>query len=166
MIKPASSMCNMRCKYCFYHSVAQSRETSSYGIMTHNTAESLIRKALDFSEGGSIYFAFQGGEPLFAGKEFFKDFVLTVNKYNTQGCKVYYNMQTNGTLIDEEWADFFAKNNFLLGLSLDGDQEANCFRLDGDLNYTFPKVAANMELLKARKVDFNVLVVADRKSVV
>ncbi|MDE7190911.1 MAG: radical SAM protein [Clostridia bacterium] len=160
MIKPASSICNMRCKYCFYHSLAQSREAESYGIMTHSTAENLIKKALAFCEGGSIYFAFQGGEPLFAGKEFFKDFVSTVDKYNTQGCKVYYNLQTNGTLIDGEWADFFAKNKFLLGLSLDGDQDANRFRLDSNLNYTFPKVEAAMDLLKEHGVDFNVLIVA------
>ncbi|MDE6869763.1 MAG: radical SAM protein [Clostridia bacterium] len=160
MIKPASSICNMRCKYCFYHSLAQSREASSYGIMTQSTSENLIKKALDFSDGGSIYFAFQGGEPLFAGKEYFVDFIATVNRYNTRGCKVYYNLQTNGTLIDEEWADFFAKNNFLLGLSLDGDQDANRFRLDGELNYTFPKVKAAMDLLKARGVDFNILIVA------
>ncbi|MDE6472126.1 MAG: SPASM domain-containing protein [Clostridia bacterium] len=69
-------------------------------------------------------------------------------------------MQTNGTLIDLEWADFFAKNKFLFGLSLDGDQSANKFRLDKDLNNTFPKVKEAMDLLKQRGVDFNVLIVA------
>ena len=160
MIKPASSICNMRCKYCFYHSLAESRESFSYGIMTQSTAENLIIKALDFCDGGSIYFAFQGGEPLFAGKEFFINFVSMVNKHNTKGCKIYYNLQTNGTLIDQEWADFFAENKFLLGLSLDGDQDANRFRLDRDLNYTFPTVKAAMDLLKERGVDFNVLIVS------
>ncbi|MDE7328282.1 MAG: SPASM domain-containing protein [Clostridia bacterium] len=150
----------MRCKYCFYHSVAQSREASSYGIMTLSTAENLIRKALEFCDGGSIYFAFQGGEPLFAGKDFFRDFVALVKKHNSRGCKIYYALQTNGTLIDTEWADFFAENKFLLGLSLDGDQNANRFRLDADLNYTFPKVKSAMDLLKERGVDFNVLIVA------
>ncbi|MDE6758431.1 MAG: SPASM domain-containing protein [Clostridia bacterium] len=160
MIKPASSICNMRCKYCFYHSLAESRESFSYGIMTQSTAENLIIKALDFCDGGSIYFAFQGGEPLFAGKEFFINFVSMVNKHNTKGCKIYYNLQTNGTLIDQEWADFFAENKFLLGLSLDGDQDANRFRLDRDLNYTFPTVKAAMDLLKERGVEFNVLIVS------
>ncbi|MDE5990037.1 MAG: SPASM domain-containing protein [Clostridia bacterium] len=160
MIKPASSICNMRCKYCFYHSLAESRESFSYGIMTQSTAENLIIKALDFCDGGSIYFAFQGGEPLFAGKEFFINFVSMVDKHNTKGCKIYYNLQTNGTLIDQEWADFFAENKFLLGLSLDGDQDANRFRLDRDLNYTFPTVKASMDLLKERGVDFNVLIVS------
>lgn len=160
MIKPASSTCNMRCKYCFYHSLASSREAFSYGVMSQDTAENLIKKALDFCDGGSIYFAFQGGEPLFAGREYFEHFVATVNKYNTQKCTVYYNLQTNGTLIDLEWADFFAKNKFLLGLSLDGDQDANRFRLDSNLNYTYPKVKATMDLLKERGVDFNVLIVA------
>lgn len=125
----------------------------------------MIRKALDFCDGGSIYFAFQGGEPLFAGKEYFANFVATVKKYNTRGCKIYYNLQTNGTLIDLEWADFFAKNKFLLGLSLDGDQSANKLRLDKDLNNTFPKVKETMDLLKQRGVDFNVLIVATGYSI-
>ena len=160
MIKPASSICNMRCKYCFYHSVAQSRSAQSYGIMTGDTAENLIRQAVDFSDGGSIYFAFQGGEPLFAGKDYFANFVALVEKYNTRKCKIYYNLQTNGTLIDEEWADFFAKNNFLIGLSLDGDQSANRFRLDAEFAPTFLKVKSAMDLLKQKGVDFNVLIVA------
>ena len=70
MIKPASSICNMRCKYCFYHSLADSREVFSYGLMNENTAKNVIEKAIDFCDGGSVCFAFQGGEPLFAGKEY------------------------------------------------------------------------------------------------
>lgn len=160
MIKPASSMCNMQCRYCFYHSVAQAREESSFGVMTHDTADNLVRKALDFSEGGTIYFAFQGGEPLLAGKAYFSDFVSLVNKYNSQGSDVYYCLQTNGTLIDSEWADFFAQHKFLLGVSIDGDEDANRFRLDSFSNETFSKVKAGIDLLKERGVDFNLLTVA------
>ena len=160
MVKPASSMCNMRCKYCFYHNVAQSRQQSCYGVMTYGTTENLIRKALEFCDGGSIYFAFQGGEPLIAGIDFFSDFISLVKNLNKKDSKIYYGLQTNGTLIDSRWAEFFAANNFLLGISLDGDKDANNFRLDADMNDTFSKVTKAIELLKEHHVDFNVLTVA------
>ena len=63
MIKPASSLCNMRCEYCFYHNVTELRQVSSFGIMTNETADNLIEKALKFANGESVAFAFQGGEP-------------------------------------------------------------------------------------------------------
>lgn len=160
MIKPASSMCNLRCKYCFYHSLANSRESFCFGKMSDSVADAVIKKALEFADGDSIYFAFQGGEPLFAGKAWFARFVQEVKRLNKKNSKIYYALQTNGTLIDDEWAEFFAANGFLLGVSLDGDQTANRYRLDADLNYTFPKVRDALEILKARNVDFNILTVA------
>jgi len=160
MIKPASSNCNMRCQYCFYHSVAQSRTEQCYGIMSSDTSENLIRKALDFCDGGSIFFAFQGGEPLIAGKEFFINFISLVDKFNARGSNIFYGLQTNGTLIDCEWVDFFIKHKFLLGLSLDGDRDANRFRLDAESNDTFARVKESMDLLATRGADFNVLAVA------
>ena len=67
MIKPASSLCNLRCKYCFYCDVASQREDFSFGVMKEETAENLIKSALKFADGCSVAFAFQGGEPLIAG---------------------------------------------------------------------------------------------------
>lgn len=160
MIKPASSLCNMRCKYCFYHSLAHSREVSSYGIMTADIAENVVKKALDLCDGGSVYFAFQGGEPLLAGKDFFKNFVSLADKYNVKKSKIHYSLQTNGTLIDDEWAEFFASRDFLLGVSLDGDQDADRYRVDADLGYTFPAVRKSLDILKEHNVDFNILIVA------
>lgn len=159
MIKPASSMCNLRCKYCFYHSIADSREEFSYGVMQPRIADKLIADALEFAGGESIYFAFQGGEPLFAGMEYFRHFVDTVNRLNVGKSAIYYSLQTNGTLIDEAWADFFRANDFLIGLSLDGDQDANRYRVDADLNYTFPRVMQSAKLLREKKVEFNILIV-------
>lgn len=160
MIKPASSICNMRCKYCFYHSLAESREVASYGIMNEDTAVNLIKKAIDFCEGGSVCFAFQGGEPLFAGKEYFEKFTAFADDYSKDKCTVYYTLQTNGTLIDDEWAEFFARHGFLLGVSLDGDQDANRFRVDNNLDYTFPRVRQALDTLSRYNVAFNILVVA------
>ena len=75
LIKPASSLCNMRCKYCFYHDVAENREIESYGIMTKDTAHTLIDRAFEYAD--NIFFAFQGGEPTLCGHEFYEDFTHT-----------------------------------------------------------------------------------------
>ena len=109
MVKPASSACNMRCRYCFYHDVAESRESFSFGMMSESTARNLIEKAMCFADGESVCFAFQGGEPLTAGLDFFKYFVKAVSELNKKNSTVYYGMQTNGTLLNDEWAQFLQK---------------------------------------------------------
>ena len=82
MIKPASGMCNLRCKYCFYHDVAEHRSVPNTGCMAQQTAHRLIDQALAFAGGEQIAFAFQGGEPLLAGREYFRDFVGYVRRQN------------------------------------------------------------------------------------
>lgn len=132
MIKPASSLCNLRCKYCFYCDVAAHRDVFSLGKMEIGTAENLIRSALSFADGCSVAFAFQGGEPLIAGLDYFKEFVSLVKKYNGKNSEIFYSIQTNGTLVDDDFARFFSENKFLVGLSLDGDYEGNRFRVDAN----------------------------------
>ena len=116
MIKPASALCNMRCEYCFYHDVTDHRDVKSFGFMSEETAESLIRKALDFANGESIAFAFQGGEPTLRGLEYFKFFCKKVKELNIKNSPIFYGLQTNGTQIDEAWCNFFRENKFLIGL--------------------------------------------------
>lgn len=159
MIKPASSLCNMRCRYCFYHDVSDIRQVKSFGIMSAETAENLIKKALDFADGESIAFAFQGGEPLIAGIDYFKNFISTVKKLNRKSSRIFYGLQTNGTLVTDEWAEFFAENNFLIGLSLDGDLKANRFRIDESGNNAYDKIISASEALKRHNVQFNILTV-------
>ena len=163
MIKPASSLCNLRCRYCFYHNVSELREVSSFGIMSENTADNLIKKALDFAGGESVVFAFQGGEPLLAGIDFFENFVKKVKDENKKGSKIYYSVQTNGTLVNEDWAKFFNRYNVLVGLSLDGDFENNGFRVDEKRNNVFYKVMNCAKLLERHKVEFNILTVLTGK---
>ncbi len=159
MIKPASSLCNLRCKYCFYCDVAAQREDFSFGCMTKETAEKLIRSALKFANGDSVAFAFQGGEPLIAGMDYFKFFTETVNKYNISNSEIFYSIQTNGTLVDAEWADFFTKNKFLVGLSLDGDYKGNRFRVDQNGQNSFYKIIKAAEIFKNHGTEFNILTV-------
>lgn len=139
MIKPASSLCNLRCEYCFYHDVSQIREEHNLGIMSAETSDRLIKSALSFAKGDSVAFAFQGGEPLLAGIDYFRDFAERVKKYNLRGSRIFFSIQTNGLLIDEQWARFFHDEHFLVGLSLDGDMEANRFRVDANGTNRFYK---------------------------
>lgn len=157
MIKPASSLCNLNCKYCFYHDVAENRDEKNLGIMNQETAETLIKSALKFADGYSVAFAFQGGEPLIAGKEYFKNFVKLVEEYNIKNSEIFYSIQTNGVLVDEEWARFFTKNKFLVGLSLDGDREANKYRVDHNGQSKFFTTLSAANILQNNKTEFNIL---------
>ena len=140
MIKPASSLCNLACEYCFYKDVSEHREHTGFGIMNMETAEILIKKALLYADGNAVFFAFQGGEPTLAGLDFFRFFADTVKSNNTKNSTVFYSMQTNGTLMDDEWAEFLSKNSFLVGLSLDGDYEGNKFRKKPSGQNSFYKI--------------------------
>ena len=159
MIKPASSLCNMRCKYCFYHDVTDHRDIKNFGLLTEDCAESLITKALEFADGESIAFAFQGGEPTIRGLDFYKFFCKTVDKYNKKNSKIYYGLQTNGTLINDEWAKFLQEKDFLVGLSLDGDFDNNSFRIDDKGQNAFYKIIKASDIFTKHNVQFNILTV-------
>lgn len=159
MVKPASSLCNMRCAYCFYHDVAVRREAYGFGVMDGRTSRILIKKAFDYADGSDVYFTFQGGEPTLAGTDYFKDFVSAAQELNSKGSRVSYALQTNGTLIDENWCAFLKENAFLVGLSLDGDFEGNAYRKDGKGESSFHKAIRAADLMTESGVDFNVLCV-------
>ena len=105
MIKPASSNCNLRCTYCFYEDECKNREIPSYGLMTLETLEAVVKNALEAAER-SCTFGFQGGEPFLAGLPFFRKFIEYTEKYKKTETSLSFCIQTNGTLIDEEWAEF------------------------------------------------------------
>ncbi len=154
LVKPASSLCNLKCSYCFYCDEAENRVGGNASIMTAQTAENLIKEVFAFcGESSDISFMFQGGEPLTAGLDFFKSFIKTVNEIKDEATKIRYSLQTNGTLINDEYAEFFKENNFLIGVSLDGDKETHNRNRCGSFN----KVMEGIEILRKHSVDFNVL---------
>ncbi len=159
MIKPASSNCNLRCKYCFYHDLADNREMPSHGFMKEDVLRDVLKKAFDFADGSMVMISFQGGEPLLAGKDFFRKFAAMLPELNRKGSAVHVGVQTNGTLLDEEWCEIFKRNHYLVGLSLDGDAVTDYLRIDASGNPTFEKAYAGAKLLQAKGVDFNILTV-------
>lgn len=163
MLKPSSSMCNLKCEYCFYSSLASERKEYSKGFMTLKTAENIIKAAVEFTKGTEIIFTFQGGEPMLSGIEFYKAFVELVRQNNLYRSKITYCMQTNATLISEEWCLFFRENNFLLGVSLDGNAFQNSYRVYPDGRESFHDVLNGIQQLQKHKVEFNVLSVVTKR---
>ncbi|MBQ2847363.1 MAG: radical SAM protein [Clostridia bacterium] len=161
LIKPASSKCNLRCSYCFYCDEAESREKSAETLMQAETAENLIKKMFDFcGDNSTLTFMFQGGEPLLAGVDFFKKFIELVEKHKTEGSRIFYSLQTNGTLIDNDFCKLFKEHNFLVGVSIDGDKELH----DKHRCKSFDTAMQGIELLKKHGVDFNILSVITAKT--
>lgn len=161
MIKPASGSCNLRCTYCFYHSLANMRESAFKGMMSEDMLDMILDKALAFVGDDRLYLSFQGGEPLLRGKDFFRrvgDRLLGKKNVNLV-------IQTNGTLIDGEWCAIFKRYNYLLGLSLDGTRDGNVCRVRADGAPAFDDIMRGVELLKKHKVPFNVLTVLSKNVV-
>ena len=165
LIKPASSLCNMRCRYCFYEDEAGKRSTASMGVMTKETSELLIREAFASVEsGGAISFAFQGGEPTVAGLSYFRHFVEYAAQQNTASVPVQYAIQTNGLNIDEEWIAFLKENRFLVGVSMDGDKALHDeFRIDAAGKGTWTRVSRSLSLLQKAGVETNLLCVVTKR---
>jgi len=158
LIKPASSLCNMRCSYCFYKDEADLRQHASMGIMKSKTVEAMIEKVMTLNVK-QINFCFQGGEPTLATIEYFNHFIDCVNKNNT-GKLISYAIQTNGLALNESWFNLFKKNHFLVGVSLDGfieNHDKN--RKDVLKRGTFDTVLRNIKRMEELKIDYNILTV-------
>jgi len=164
MIKPSSSNCNMRCKYCFYFDEANKREIPSHGLMKQETMENIIKKIFEVVTV-QCTIAFQGGEPTLIGLDYYKEFVKCVDKYNKNSIRVDYAIQTNGYLVDSSWAEFYATHNFLVGISLDGHKDIHdLHRMDANGSGTYKKIMKATQILEAHKVEFNILTVITKQS--
>ncbi len=164
MIKPVSGLCNMRCQYCFYADEMSHRQQASRGVMDRETMEQVIRKSLASAVDGCT-FAFQGGEPTLAGLDFYREWLEMESRFNEKGLEISHALQTNGYLLDEEWCGFFARNHFLVGLSVDGIKAVHdAFRRDAQGEETYFRVLAGAELLKKAGAEFNVLTVVNSRT--
>lgn len=166
LIKPASAVCNLDCAYCFY----LDRDADPYKElparrMTRETLKRLVDTYLFYSFPNAT-FAFQGGEPTLAGLDFFEDLVEFQKQYGRDGQNVSNALQTNGVLLDHNWAQLFREYNFLIGLSLDGPEEINdAYRFNKAGRGTWKQVIQGMEALQKSKVDFNILCVLNQANV-
>lgn len=156
MVKPVGSLCNMRCKYCYYLDKAALYDYRQ-PQMDDRLLESYIRANIEGNNSPVIAFAWHGGEPLLAGKEFFRKAVALQQKY-AEGKTVENSIQTNGLLVDDEWCQIFRDNNFLVGVSIDGPEHIHdAHRVDAGGNPTFARVMKGIERLYRNRVEYNTL---------
>ncbi|MBU5626141.1 SPASM domain-containing protein [Oscillibacter sp. MSJ-2] len=157
MIKPASSACNLCCRYCFYADESRSRSVADYGRMSPETVQAILQRFLE-QEADGFAFAFQGGEPTLAGLDFYRDFMERERGFRRG--KVRHAIQTNGLLLDQQWARFLRQNHFLVGLSLDGNKASHdLYRVDRQGKGSFKHAFAAARLLEQNQVPFNILTV-------
>ncbi|MBF9018301.1 MULTISPECIES: anaerobic sulfatase maturase [unclassified Oceanispirochaeta] len=163
MAKPAGPSCNLNCTYCFYlekESLFHEKKT----MMPDEVLEAYTEKYIRSQSFKEINFAWQGGEPTMAGLDFFRKALKLQKRFNS-GKKISNAIQTNGTLLTEEWCRFLAKNKFLVGLSLDGPELLHdAYRKSKTGGPTFKKLQRSLKLLKENNVEYNVLTTVNGKN--
>lgn len=163
MVKPVGSACNLDCDYCYYldkESLYGGREPR----MSDEVLERYIRQYIEGNSVDTVSFVWHGGEPMLAGLDFYRRAVELQRKY-AGGRRIENSFQTNATLIDEQWCDFFRENGFLVGVSLDGPASIHdgC-RMDKGRRPTFERVMRAVELMRRTGVEFNTMSTVNRLS--
>jgi len=159
MSKPTGAICNLDCEYCFFLSKEELYPGSGFR-MPPDVHEAYISQLLAAQRGADeIVVAFQGGEPTLMGIDFFRRTLELEAKHAAPGQRILNTLQTNATLIDDEWAAFLAEHGFLVGVSIDGPREMHdAFRVDKGGKPTFDRVIAGLDALKRHAVEWNALV--------
>ncbi|TFG48069.1 MAG: radical SAM protein [Candidatus Brocadiia bacterium] len=164
LIKPTGSDCNVDCRYCFYKDrapeIGQGRQRMSDEVL-----EKMVRDYLGCRFQMSS-FAWQGGEPMLMGLDFYKKVIELQKKHGVSGQHVSNALQTNAILLDEKWAEFLYQNRFLVGISIDGPKEFHdYYRVDFSGGGTFDKVIRAIENCRRFKVEFNTLTLLNNRNV-
>ncbi|WP_440876512.1 anaerobic sulfatase maturase [Thalassotalea sp. PLHSN55] len=166
MAKPGGSKCNIDCQYCFYLHKEDLLHQPKEVRMDDATLEAFVKSYIESQDGEEIVFSWQGGEPTLLGLDYYKKIVELQKKYQPAGVKIGNDLQTNGILLNDEWCEFLAKNDFLVGISIDGPQELHDkYRVTRSGKPTFHLVMKGVEKLKKHKVNFNALAVVNRHNV-
>jgi uncharacterized protein len=166
MVKPTGSICNLDCTYWYYlHKKELLGSTNKFRI-SDEILETHIRQYIEGQDRSEVVFSWQGGEPTLLGIEFFQKVIALEQKYKKPGQRIENDLQTNGTLLNDDWGAFLKKHNFLVGLSIDGPEELHDrYRVAKDGAPTFRKVFAAAEMLHRHGVPINTLTVVNRENV-
>lgn len=161
MLKPAGAHCNLACKYCYYLEKNNLYDKSHRHIMSDEMLEQFTREYIEAQTMPQVLFTWHGGEPLMRSIDFYKKALALQKKY-ARGRRIDNVIQTNGTMLTDEWCEFFAKNNWLVGISIDGPQEYHDhYRLTTTGNPSWQKVMHGIELLNKHHVDWNAMAVVN-----
>jgi uncharacterized protein len=164
LAKPTGSECNLACDYCFFRQKSD-LYPSQRQRMSDTMLDLYIRQLFEAARGEPVAVAWQGGEPTLMGIDFFRRSVRLAEEYREPGQDVLHTIQTNGTLIDDEWAAFLGEHRFLVGVSIDGPAEVHdAYRRDPLGRPTHARVLAGIERLQAPAAEWNALVTIHRAS--
>ncbi len=157
LAKPSGPICNLDCEYCFFLS-KEALYPGDRFRMSDELLETYIRQLLESQTGTEVTVAWQGGEPTLMGVDFFRRAVALVEQYRRPDQQVQHTIQTNGTLLTDQWCRLFAEHGFLVGISIDGPPAMHdTFRVDKRGNPTSGKVLRGYDLLRRHGVDTNIL---------
>jgi len=161
MAKPAGARCNLKCKYCYYLEKQGLYKEEKQPVMSDETLELFIKSYITSQTTVDINFTWHGGEPLMRTIDFYRRALALQERYG-QGRRIVNCIQTNGTLLTDAWCEFFAKNHFLVGLSIDGPQEFHDeYRRNQGGAPTWQKVMQGIRLLNKHGVEWNAMAVVN-----
>lgn len=161
MLKPAGAHCNLACKYCYYLEKNNLYNTSQRHLMTDEMLEQFTQEYIEAQTMNQVLFTWHGGEPLMRSIDFYKK-ALELQKKYAHGKQIDNVIQTNGTLLTDEWCEFFAQNHFLVGISIDGPQEYHDhYRQTAAGKPSWEKVMHGISLLKKHQVEWNAMAVVN-----
>ncbi len=162
LAKPTGAICNLDCAYCFFLDKELLYPGGRFR-MSDEVLEGYIRQLIQSHLTNQVNIAWQGGEPTLMGLDFYRRAIALAEKYRLPGMSFLHTMQTNGTLLDDEWCQFFKEHNFLIGISIDGPRELHdVYRVDKGGAPTFDKVMRGLRLLQKHEVDYNILTTVNR----
>ena len=161
MLKPAGSLCNLRCKYCYYLEKDKLYKQCKNHVISDELLEKFIKEYIEAQTTPQVLFTWHGGETLMRPISFYKR-ALELQRIYGRGRQIDNCIQTNGTLLNDEWCQFFKENNFLVGVSIDGPQEFHDeYRRTATNKPTFVKVMNGINLLNKHGVEWNALAVVN-----
>jgi uncharacterized protein len=162
LAKPTGAVCNLACTYCFFLEKELLYPGSKFR-MSDEVLENYIRQLIEAHSSLQVTVAWQGGEPTLMGIDFYRRAIELQKKYRKPGMMFENTMQTNGTLLDNEWCRFFKENNFLIGISIDGPRELHdVYRVDKKGAGSFDRVMKGLHLLQKHGVEYNILTTVNR----
>ena len=161
MLKPAGAHCNLACKYCYYLEKNNLYQNSHRHLMTDEMLEQFTREYIEAQTMPQVLFTWHGGEPLMRSIDFYRKALALQKKY-AHGKQIDNVIQTNGTLLTDEWCEFFAQNHWLVGISIDGPQEYHDhYRVTPAGKPSWEKVMQGIQLLKKHRVEWNAMAVVN-----
>ena len=161
MLKPAGAHCNLACKYCYYLEKNNLYQNSHRHLMSDEMLEQFTREYIEAQTMPQVLFTWHGGEPLMRSIDFYKKALALQKKY-AHGKQIDNVIQTNGTLLTDEWCEFFAQNHWLVGISIDGPQEYHDhYRITPAGKPSWEKVMQGISLLKKHRVEWNAMAVVN-----